>query len=99
MPEPKSKETLDTARDQIKQWVAQGNQRHVIFRKADGEKFAEFSLTVVAIMAAIFLFFTFPWGWTLALVAAIFGTMAKIRIEVVRDLTGDDNTLQVDPDE
>lgn len=93
----KRNEQLNNLGDQAKSLVERGNARHVIIRNEDGSKVAEFSVTV-AIIGAVLLFFM-PWSWFIILGAAVYGIVKKLRVEVVRDLSNDDDAIQVDLDE
>jgi hypothetical protein len=88
-------ETLNELNNQVKNWVAKGNQRHVVIRKADGEKLVELNLTI-AIILGIAIIFLLPISWTLVALLFIAGIVMKLRIELVHDLTEKDNVVQVD---
>ena len=98
MTQEQSQDTLNSLVEQGKELVARGNKRHLIIRTQDGEALADVSLTVAAIVGLVLLF-AFPWGWTLALIAGVIGVVARVRVEVVRELTEQDETLQVEQPE
>ena len=90
-------EQINEIGDQAKKLLAKGNSRHVVVRNADGSKLAEFSVTV-AVIGGILLFFIMPASWFIIFAAAIYGIVKKIRVEIVRDLLEEDDSIQVDLD-
>lgn len=82
--------------EQAKSLIEKGNARHVILRNEDGSKIVDMSLTVAIVIGAVLLFM--PWNWVIIAVAAIYGIVKKIRVEIVRDLTDEDDAIEVDLD-
>jgi len=99
MTEQKPQEKIDDLSNRAKGLVNKGNQRHIVVRKADGEKIFEFSVTVGIIAAFVLIFLMPGWGWLLAIGVAIYATVKKIRVELVRDLSDEDDVVQVDLEE
>jgi hypothetical protein len=81
--------------DKARNLVRQGNARHIVIRKANGEKMAEFSMTV-AVVGALFIAFMTPFTWILVFAAAIYGMSQKLRVEVVREISDGDDSIHMD---
>lgn len=94
MSEQKTKETVNQLLDQGKDLVEKGNQRHIVVRTANGEKLIDVSFTVAAIVVVV-LFFMQPIGWLVAIGASIYGVTKKLKIEVARTLTDEDNVVEI----
>lgn len=90
MSENKSQDTVNEVLDQGKSLLNKASSRHLIIRKANGEKLADVSFLVAAV--AVILLLWIPIGIPLALVGLAYGLYAKLKVEVVRDL-GDGNTV------
>lgn len=91
----KPNDSVNEIGEKAKNIVAKGNSRHVVIRSAKGDKIAEFSVTVAAIGGAM-LFFMAPWGWMLLLGAGFYGMIKKVRVEFVRDISDDDDSINID---
>lgn len=83
--------------EQVRNLVDRGNSRRLILKTSDGRQFAELSLTMAVIIGVVLLFL--PMTWLIVLFAIIFAIMAKLRIEVVRELSGDDNIINMPNDD
>jgi uncharacterized sodium:solute symporter family permease YidK len=94
MSEQKPKETVNQLLEQGKGLVEKGNQRHIVVRDADGKKIVDVSFTVAAIIGLV-LFFMQPIGWLIAIAASIYGVMKKLKIEVARNLTEEDEVVEM----
>ena len=81
--------------DKARELVRKGNARHIVIRKANGEKMAEFSMTVAVIGGALLLFMT-PFSWLIVFAAAIYGMTQKLRVEMVREITDGDDSIHMD---
>jgi hypothetical protein len=68
--------------DKVKEIVAEGNVRRLIFRTPDDKVVLEMTLTTGALMGGVFTLAA-PW---LAALGAIAALVARIRIEVVREV-------------
>ncbi len=87
---------VDRLLEQGKDIVQRGNKRHVVIRNADGTQIASISLTVAVIIglaATILLPF---WGIILLALAGFFAAGKRVKVELVRELTDDDNVVQGD---
>ncbi|MDQ7027398.1 MAG: DUF4342 domain-containing protein [Anaerolineae bacterium] len=93
----KPNDSVNEITEKAKNIIAKGNARHVVIRSAKGDRIAEFSMTVAAIGGMI-LFFMAPWGWMLLLAAGFYGMMKKVRVELVRDISDDDDSIEIDID-
>lgn len=77
--------------DRVQDIIQQGNVRRLIIRSADDRVLLETSLTVgVAAGGALAI----VGGLPLAVLAAIAGAVARVKIEIVREI-GDDEVLEV----
>lgn len=97
-PKRTSNDTLNELADQARTVIEKGNQRHIVIRNANGEQIADLTMTVaVAILVAALLLQ--PLG-TLALVGAlIYGMVAKVRVEVVRNVKDEDEVIEINTEE
>lgn len=86
-----SKDTVNDILEQGRGLVQRGNERHIIVRRADGSQLADLTMTV-AVILGVFLFFTGPWGFFIAIALTVYGLVNKVKIEVVRTL-GDGDTV------
>lgn len=94
MTQEKTKETFNQIVEQGKDIVEKGNQRHIVIRDADGKKLADLSFTVVTVIAVVLLFAQ-PVGWLIAIAATIYGIARKLKLEILRDITDEDNVVEV----
>lgn len=79
--------------DQIKEVIEQGNVRRFVVRKSNDDKLFEVSLTIaVGVVAAIIIFVPGGFFWTL--LAVIAGIIAKLRVEILRELNDDDDVVE-----
>jgi hypothetical protein len=91
-------DAVETLIEQGKEFFSSGNTRRIILRTADGNELADVSMTVAFIGIGVLMFFG-PAGFTLAFLAVIAGILAKVRVEIVRELGDDDDTVVIDGDE
>lgn len=71
---------------EINKLIAEGNVRKLVIKSDDGEIFLTIPLTAGAVAGGV-LALGAPW---LALLAAVAGLVARIKIEVVREAAGTD---------
>jgi hypothetical protein len=81
-------EITDTAQNLIEQ----GNRRRVLARADDGRVMFDVPLTYVVAGGAVMLFLMPGWGWLIALGAVAYGFANRIKLELVRELSDDDDT-------
>lgn len=89
----RSDDTVNTITDQIKELVEQGNMRRVVLRKPDNEQLFEVSLTVAVAVIAGFVIFM-PGGFFFMMLAIFGGILAKLRVEILRELSDDDDVVE-----
>lgn len=77
--------------DRIQDIVKQGNVRKIIIRSADDRVLLETSLTVGAVAGGALAIIG---GLPMAVLAAIAAAVARVKVEIVREL-GDDEVLEV----
>jgi len=79
-------EQIEIASDQlvkqIKEIVAEGNVRRLIFRAPDDKVLLEITMTAGAVLGGVMVLS----AWWLAAIAAIAALAGRIRVEVVRDV-------------
>lgn len=92
-----NRSTTDNISERARDLIEQGNSRRVILKTSDGRQFAEFSLTVAAIGAVVLLFL--PMTWLIVLFGLVFAIFAKVRIEIVREISKNDEILDVQTDD
>jgi hypothetical protein len=85
--------TFDDLSDRAQELIDRGNRRHVILRSPGGSVLADLPLTwaVVGLVIAVII----PGSLPLLLIAAAVGMVAKVRIEIVRDVETDDNLVDM----
>ncbi len=93
-PQPKTERPVDRLVEQGRELVQRGNRRHVVIRNAEGKQMATFSLTVAVIAGLAALVLLPFWGIILLVIGAFIATGAKIKVELVREVTDDDSLIQ-----
>lgn len=78
--------------------VNKANERHIIVRKADGTKLADVSVTMFAIGIILALTMFQPFGTLLIGVGVVYGIVNKLKVEVVHELTGNDEMIEINTD-
>ena len=82
--------------DRVQELIKEGNVRRLIIRSADDNVLLETSLTVGATVAGFFTLAALP----LAVVAAIAAAVARVKIEIVREIDkGDEGKQKIEIDE
>ncbi|NUQ06075.1 MAG: DUF4342 domain-containing protein [Anaerolineae bacterium] len=71
--------------ERIKELIEQGNVRRLIIRDQEGRTLLEIPLTIGAVASGALLFF-YP---LLAGLAVVGGLLAKLRVEIVREVNDD----------
>ncbi len=94
----KQSDSVDTLIEQGQSLIERGNSRRIILRTADGNELADIPM-MTAVIGGIVLLVLGPAGFTLAFFAVIAGIIAKVRVEVVRELGDDDDTVVIGNDE
>jgi len=78
-----------------KELVEKGNRRRVIIRNAGGKQVLEVRVTVAVAAVIIAMFIGFP-GWLLLLGVVGLGVLAKLRVEIVRDISAGDDVGELE---
>lgn len=97
MSEPrKDNDLVNDLSERARDLWEQGGARHVVLRTAEGRQLLEVPLnwTVVALFSLFFI----SGGWMILLVSAIIGFIAKMRVEIVRDIDNDDDVVEINRD-
>jgi hypothetical protein len=84
------------AEDMMKEIFAETQKRRILIRKASGEVAFEVPIIISIVLLIVGLVFFFP----VLLIGLITGYFAKLRIEVIRDMTDDEAHMvtTLDPD-
>lgn len=90
----KQKDTVNEVVEQGKDLLQKANTRHIIIRKPDGEKLVDVTFGVAAVVALLLLWVQ-PFGIMLAFAGIAYGIYAKLKMEVVRELTSGDNVVEM----
>src|SRR5687767_2421201 len=87
--------------DTIKEVVAQGkellhkaNTRHVIIRKANGDKLVDVTFGIAGVFLLFMLWFQ-PFGLILGLAAVVYSLYSKFKLEIVRESSTGDNVIEM----
>lgn len=75
--------------ERVQELVRQGNVRRLIIKTADDRVLIDTTLTVGAIAGTVLGLMAGPIG---AIIAAVGATVARLKIEIVREITDDDVT-------
>jgi hypothetical protein len=78
--------------DRIQELIREGNVRRIIVRSADDKVIMETSVTI-AVAAGGVLMLTPP-GWILAALGAIAAAVARVKIEIVREIADGDEVVE-----
>lgn len=90
----KQEDTAKEVLEQGKEILTKANKRHIIIRKANGEKLVDVTFTVAVVVALILLWFQ-PIGIIIGLAAFAYGYYNKMTVEVLRELGGTDNVIEM----
>lgn len=67
---------------QVQDLIKQGNARRLIIRKPDGEELMDINLTVGAVAGGVMVL----GAWWIAALAVIAGLVAKVKVEIIREV-------------
>jgi hypothetical protein len=73
--------------ERVQELIRQGNVRRLIIKSSDDRVLVDTTLTVGAIAGTVLGLMTGPFG---AIIAAIGATVARLKVEVVREITDED---------
>jgi hypothetical protein len=90
----KPDDTVQEIVEQGKTILQKANTRHIIIRKANGEKLVDVTLGIAVAVALLMLWFQ-PFGMLLGLAGLAYGLYAKLRMEVVRESSSSDNVIEM----
>jgi hypothetical protein len=93
MTQQQPREIVNEVATQARDLIEKGNHRHLVIRRADGTQLVDVSLTVAAVIGA--LVFVMPWSWFIIGAASVYGIVSKLRVEVVRDTTDQDQVIEI----
>ncbi len=86
MNQQNTNQTVDKLMQDGRDMVKKANKRHIIVRKANGEKLIELNATTLAIIV-IAMFFIQPFGTIAAIAAVGYGIYAKLKVEVTHEIS------------
>ena len=78
--------------DRVQELIKQGNVRRIIVRSADDKVLVETSLTIAAAAGGVLILT--PAGWILAALGAIAAAVARVKIEIVREISDDNEVVE-----
>lgn len=94
MSQQRANDTVDKLVNNGRDLVQKANRRHVVIRESDGTKLIDLNLTMIAIIVFL-LVVVQPIGTIVAVGALAYGLFKKVKIEIVRELSTDDNVIDV----
>lgn len=97
-PKQKNEDTLAEIGDKAKDMLHQGNMRRFVVRTADGNTLVDVSLTV-AIAVALGVLFLVPGGFMMTAIITVIGIVARVRVEILRELDDADDVIELPRDE
>ena len=95
----KDNDTVTEVVEQGKDLLQKANSRHIIIRKANGEKLVDVTFAVAGVVALLLLWIQ-PFGTLLIIGGVVYGLYSKVKLEIVRELGTGDNVVEMRvPDE
>jgi hypothetical protein len=85
---------VDRLVEQGRELVQKGNKRHVVIRNAEGKQIASVSLTVAVVVALAAVVLLPFWGIILLVIGGFIATGMKMKVELIREISDDDNVVQ-----
>ncbi len=77
-----------------RQLLGQSNARQVVIRLGNGRKLLELNMTLAVVLVGLALLL--PFSVLLLAILFIAGFVAKLRIEIIRNIDEDNNVIDVD---
>jgi hypothetical protein len=93
MTQQQPNEVVQEVTSHARELLEKGNRRHLIIRKADGSQLADVTLTVAATIGVLVFFM--PWSWAIIGGALVYGVVSKLRVEVIRETSGQDQVIEI----
>ena len=87
-------DTVKEVVEQGKELLNQANKRHIIVSKPNGEKVIDVTFGVAAVVGLLLLWIQ-PFGVILAFAGAAYGIYSKLKVEIVQELGGSNNVVEV----
>ena len=82
----------------IKELIYKGNIRRLVVKNPEGRTLVEAPLTWVAVGVVLFFFFA-PFALPIAILVSIVAIAMKLRVEVLREMTDDDDVIEMTLDD
>lgn len=92
----KGSDTVSEVVERGKQLIEQGNMRRLVVKTNDGRTIADVPLTIVAVAAFVTIV---TWQIWLPILLVVFGIIARVKVEVVREVNEKDDVIQMPRDE
>ena len=94
MSEKQKNDTVDNLIEDGRDLLSKANRRHIVVRDRNNATLLDLNMTTVAII--VFLMFLLqPLGTFVAICAIAYGLIRKVKVEIVRELTSDDDVIDV----
>jgi hypothetical protein len=90
----KQNDTVNEVVEQGRSLIQKANARHIILRKPNGEKLIDVTFGVAAVIALLLLWVQ-PFGIFLAIAGIAYSFYAKLRMEIVREVSSGDNVVEM----
>ena len=92
----KNSEAMNEVMERGKQLIEQGNTRRLVVKTNDGRTVGDVPLTIVAVAAFVTII---TWQIWLPILLLIFGIVARVKVEIVREVSEKDDVIQMPREE
>lgn len=92
----KNSEAMNDVMERGKQLIEQGNTRRLVVKTNDGRTVGDVPLTIVAVAAFVTII---TWQIWLPILLVIFGIVARVKVEIVREVSEKDDVIQMPREE
>lgn len=92
----KNSEAMNEVMERGKQLIEQGNTRRLVVKTNDGRTVGDVPLTIVAVAAFVTII---TWQIWLPILLVIFGIVARVKVEIVREVSEKDDVIQMPREE
>lgn len=92
----KNSDAMNDVMERGKQLIEQGNTRRLIVKTNEGRTVADVPLTIVAVAAFVTII---TWQIWLPILLVLFGIVARVKVEIVREVSEKDDVIQMPRDE
>lgn len=92
----KNSDAMNDVMERGKQLIEQGNTRRLVVKTNDGRTVADVPLTIVAVAGFVTII---TWQIWLPILLVLFGIVARVKVEIVREVSEKDNVIQMPREE